>query len=404
MKMKILSMMLVVCILLGVALVAAQQNNDENVINAAYHRVTGALRIVHDGNVRPQEILLSWNKLGPQGERGEQGLIGPVGPTGPEGVCSCPISLEMYNNLLVRIEALEGLFSFTSETIHITNYDLNIGLDGIDNMHIFGKYSGVPNQFVTISNSGTYLQFTSTNEGWAKFIISTHTSSSPPRDQKFAMVELETLKNGTILYSLIPWAEESVVFTDRDSFQGEPSFSNVQSSNEDVAIVFGFPQIENPQGTEFANLTEYGFFVYALSQGEAIITLEDSDGIEFIIEVEVDENRAITRFDVNQSDYVAPEPEPNSCSDGTLNGQETDVDCGGPDCEPCSHLSMCYEDRDCENNIVCDNNICSCIGETNQHCSGFCVNVLTDNYNCGECSRACNPNEFCSDGTCMLSS
>jgi hypothetical protein len=37
-----------------------------------------------------------------------------------------------------------------------------------------------------------------------------------------------------------------------------------------------------------------------------------------------------------------------TCSDGILSGQETDRDCGGPECPPCSHGSACTRDSDCD--------------------------------------------------------
>ncbi|HEX9100973.1 MAG TPA: hypothetical protein VF997_02150, partial [Polyangia bacterium] len=36
-----------------------------------------------------------------------------------------------------------------------------------------------------------------------------------------------------------------------------------------------------------------------------------------------------------------------SCTDGVLNGSESDVDCGGPDCAPCADGRGCAGDNDC---------------------------------------------------------
>ena len=38
---------------------------------------------------------------------------------------------------------------------------------------------------------------------------------------------------------------------------------------------------------------------------------------------------------------------PLTCEDGSLNGAETDVDCGGPECPPCESGHFCAMDRDC---------------------------------------------------------
>jgi hypothetical protein len=47
-----------------------------------------------------------------------------------------------------------------------------------------------------------------------------------------------------------------------------------------------------------------------------------------------------------------------SCKDGVLNGDETDVDCGGPDCKECSSGKKCEEPSDCQSR-VCDDGVCA---------------------------------------------
>ncbi len=56
-----------------IASFANTQHEDNNVITAAYNRVTGALRIVEDGEIRNNESLISWNKTGPTGPQGPAG-------------------------------------------------------------------------------------------------------------------------------------------------------------------------------------------------------------------------------------------------------------------------------------------------------------------------------------------
>ena len=46
------------------------------------------------------------------------------------------------------------------------------------------------------------------------------------------------------------------------------------------------------------------------------------------------------------------------CTDGFANGDETDVDCGGPTCEPCADGLICVEDSDCLS-VVCVDAICA---------------------------------------------
>ena len=45
-----------------------------------------------------------------------------------------------------------------------------------------------------------------------------------------------------------------------------------------------------------------------------------------------------------------------TCSDDTRNGDETDVDCGGPDCDPCPNGGGCISDGDCLG--FCEAGIC----------------------------------------------
>ena len=47
-----------------------------------------------------------------------------------------------------------------------------------------------------------------------------------------------------------------------------------------------------------------------------------------------------------------------SCVDGVLNGEETDVDCGGPDCPPCAMGQDCATDEDCVTQR-CDDGVCA---------------------------------------------
>src|SRR5688572_23304953 len=63
-------------------------------------------------------------------------------------------------------------------------------------------------------------------------------------------------------------------------------------------------------------------------------------------------------------DSTTAEPPPSTstggdtCSDGVQNGDETDVDCGGPDCSPCADGGACLVDGDCESG-TCDNGTCA---------------------------------------------
>lgn len=41
----------------------------------------------------------------------------------------------------------------------------------------------------------------------------------------------------------------------------------------------------------------------------------------------------------------------SSCNDGKKNGEETDADCGGTECDPCSAQEGCATGPDCESTV-----------------------------------------------------
>lgn len=96
-----------------------------------------------------------------------------------------------------------------------------------------------------------------------------------------------------------------------------------------------------------------------------------------------------------------------SCTDGILNGQETDTDCGGPVCPACENLASCDRDDDCVNNL-CDDatktcSEASCIDgtlngeETDTDCGGADCNAVDLRCRPG---RNCLVGEDCQTGVC----
>lgn len=49
-----------------------------------------------------------------------------------------------------------------------------------------------------------------------------------------------------------------------------------------------------------------------------------------------------------------PDPSGDPCSDCVLNGEETDVDCGGTVCRPCRPGATCLLAEDCDNGACID--------------------------------------------------
>jgi len=67
-----------------------------------------------------------------------------------------------------------------------------------------------------------------------------------------------------------------------------------------------------------------------------------------------------------------------SCSDGIQNQQETDVDCGGPNCAACGNGKACSLNSDCTSNI-CTSNICTAAPS----CSDGIQNQQETDVDCG---------------------
>jgi len=100
-----------------------------------------------------------------------------------------------------------------------------------------------------------------------------------------------------------------------------------------------------------------------------------------------------------------------SCNDGVKNTNESDVDCGGPDCPACEPPQMCVEDEDCTTE-VCANGECqapTCYddiqngNESGVDCGGNCPTVCLPGPGPCESDIECDDGEFCLDGECMSS-
>ncbi|MDP4012134.1 MAG: hypothetical protein Q8R00_00815 [Candidatus Nanoarchaeia archaeon] len=99
------------------------------------------------------------------------------------------------------------------------------------------------------------------------------------------------------------------------------------------------------------------------------------------------------------------QPLPQSCTDGVMNGYESDVDCGGPSCNACALSKTCNTDSDCITGKMClpstsiftffginfpiTKNICS----LPLHCSDNALDGDESDVDCGgSCSPCPNPN------------
>ena len=106
-----------------------------------------------------------------------------------------------------------------------------------------------------------------------------------------------------------------------------------------------------------------------------------------------------------------------NCSDGTKNNQETDIDCGGPNCAKCADGKSCGADSDCQSgdcangtcqqqqqmNLQSCSDIINCVDQCGQdtHCINSCIlnaqQVAKQNYNGW---TTCGSNNNCSQASC----
>ena len=90
---------------------------------------------------------------------------------------------------------------------------------------------------------------------------------------------------------------------------------------------------------------------------------------------------------------------PASCADGSMNGNETDVDCGGGLCGSCADGLACKRDKDCRSG-ACSEELGRCLSES---CFDGVLNGNESDVDCGgnNCDR-CSGGAMCSAGTdCM---
>lgn len=97
-----------------------------------------------------------------------------------------------------------------------------------------------------------------------------------------------------------------------------------------------------------------------------------------------------------------------TCADGTRNGMETDVDCGGDACGPCGPGKGCTLDGDCAT-LACQGGSCAavpvdpgCVASDQPTCNDCLKNGLETDLDCGgdDCAP-CGPGAACgTDGDC----
>ncbi len=94
---------------------------------------------------------------------------------------------------------------------------------------------------------------------------------------------------------------------------------------------------------------------------------------------------------------------PSACNDGVMNGQETDIDCGGPTCDSCDDGKDCLENSDCDSLSCPASN--TCVTET---CTDGIMNGDETDTDCGggtcpDCiiGEVCADNSDCVTNLCV---
>lgn len=100
-----------------------------------------------------------------------------------------------------------------------------------------------------------------------------------------------------------------------------------------------------------------------------------------------------------------------TCTNGVKDGNETDVDCGGPDCARCQSGQACMARTDCVNVNRCESGICSPAACNNFRKDANETDVdCGDAAGCGPCENKkgcatgadCRAGSICSSGLCVL--
>ncbi|HNK44969.1 MAG TPA: fibrinogen-like YCDxxxxGGGW domain-containing protein [Pseudomonadota bacterium] len=98
------------------------------------------------------------------------------------------------------------------------------------------------------------------------------------------------------------------------------------------------------------------------------------------------------------TEMMTPAP---SCSDGTKNGTETDVDCGGGACGKCADKKVCVAATDCSGGS-CVKGVCAAPSCSDTTKNGSETDVDCGGGTCGKCadSKACVAATDCTSGVC----
>jgi hypothetical protein len=89
------------------------------------------------------------------------------------------------------------------------------------------------------------------------------------------------------------------------------------------------------------------------------------------------------------------------CTDSALNGNESDLDCGGHDCSPCQAGEHCELATDCAS-LICAQKACTAYGCSDHVLNGDESSIDCGGSNCDGCGELvhCNDGSDCQSGVC----
>src|SRR5688500_1606313 len=90
---------------------------------------------------------------------------------------------------------------------------------------------------------------------------------------------------------------------------------------------------------------------------DGAVSASETEGIESLSDTEPSTTEVLTTEPQTSGTGSEESGGDGSCFDGFHNTNETGVDCGGPDCEPCTPGQACLEPSDCTTE-VCENGEC----------------------------------------------
>lgn len=123
-----------------------------------------------------------------------------------------------------------------------------------------------------------------------------------------------------------------------------------------------------------------------------IMSLNLGDGVTYYVKAKA-QNNAEAWGGEGSSDGVTVDTSmlPDQCKDGAKNGDETDIDCGGPQCPGCDDEEDCILDRDCFSGFCNEFDICA-----TPSCTDYEKNQDETDIDCGgTICRRCGENEAC---------